>query len=261
MLVALFKKELFIQARSWKTYASGAIYALTLSILAFCLIWSISTGKTSYNPGYGRSIFLAFIVGLELVISLICPVFTFNSISAERENLTFYQLKLTHLKSSHIIMAKAGSAILHILVLLFISIPVTILMMPLGGINWAQVGLCYIIILNTAIAFILTGLACSSIFKVSRNSASATYAIVGFFMFGTELIPLVLTEIFKIKSKHIALQILTTMDPARAVLNSLDAGKQFQIAGMSPWMVAILGYAFLSIFSICVAIYRIKKIK
>lgn len=258
MLFALFKKELYIQARNWKIYNSGIVYILALEILAFSLIWSISTSNASYNPEHGQKMFSAFFSGFVILTCLICPIFIANSISSEINNQTFYQLKLTLLNTRHIIIAKAGLGFFLTLILLFISLPIIILMMPLGDISWLKIGPVYLIILNIVIAFILMSLAFSSIFKNLRKTLSGIYITIGFFLLGTELIPLTMTEIFKIKSKY--LQIIRFLDPARAVLNSLDINNQPQIFSISPWILAISGYTILSLISIIIILYRIRRI-
>jgi ABC-type transport system involved in multi-copper enzyme maturation permease subunit len=259
MLISLLKKELYIQARNWKMYAFGPLYIIALAIFAFGLVWYISTGSASYDPGHGRSIFLAFIIGFAILTCLIAPAFTFSSISLEKEHNTFSQLKLTWLKPYQIIMGKAGLAAIFILILLSASLPVTILMMPLGGITIIHLIKCYLVVSIAAFTFSMVGLMCSSIFKSPKNSGFTTYIVIGFFLFGTELIPLILTQILKMKIKNPEFRILEIMNPVRSVLNSLGAGMQYKIGDLSSWVIATAGFILLSLITLFLSIYRIRN--
>ena len=255
MLIAIIKKELYIQSRNWKIRAFSGLYILTLTIFAFGLVWYIATGDATYNPNYGRSVFFAFVIIFVLLTYFISPALTFNSISLEKENNAFEQIRLTWIKPYQIIMGKAGLAFIYILLLLFASLPVIILMLPLGGVTLSQFSRCYMIILPIAFTFSMIGLMFSSIFKSSRNSGFMTYAIVCLFVFGIELIPLILTQILKIKPKNPAFNILRMINPVRSVINDLNTRDQRQIT------IAVSVYALLSLIAIFIALGFVTKIK
>jgi len=260
MVFTLLKKEIYVHARDRKVYTLSILYILALAFLSFGLIWSVSTSEGTFDPYYGRSLFLAFIVVFILLTCFICPAFTFTNILREREQKTFFQLKLTLLRPYHILLGKAGSSIIYVLILLFASIPITILMMPLGGFTAPQISKCYIIILTAAISFSIVGLMCSSIFRNSKNAAYMTYAIVSLFCFITELIPPTLTQAFRLKHNPILSDFLITINPYRIAMNILGAGREYKILGISPWIIATAGYIFLSIIAIIIILCQIRKV-
>lgn len=261
MLNPLFTKELRLQTRGWETFAVSTIYILALSALAFSLLWEVSIGERVLDSTYGKDMFLAFAVVLILAICLICPAFTVGAISSERERLTFDQLRVTLLKPHQILIGKAGPPIIYISILLFASLPVAYLIIPVGGISSMQVVSCYLIAFISALAFSLTGLMWSSIYKNTRASTVMTYAIAGFFTFGTAMLPVIISGVFKLKINRAILDLCIALNPFNAVFNIFGKGRNFQIIGLSPWIIAIAGYMIVSIISVFIALVRFRSMR
>jgi len=261
MLNPLLVKEFRVQTRGWETYAVGTIYILALSALAFSLIWEASTGDRVLDPEYGRGMFLAFVVVLILAICVICPAFTVGAISSERERLTFDQLRVTLLKPHQILMGKVVPPLVYVLILLFASLPVATLMVPAGGVATMELAFCYLIAFISAVAFSLTGLVWSSIYRSTRTSTAMTYAIVGFFTFGTAAAPTALTGVFQVKISRVFLDLCIALNPFHAALSVLGKGRQFRLAGLSSWAIAIAGYLVISVIAVCVALLRFRRMR
>ena len=261
MLNPLLIKELRMQTRSKETYAVSSIYILALSVLTFTLIWEASTGDRTLNMEYGKEMFLAFIVVLMLAICLICPAFTVGAISSERERLTFNQLRVTLLKPYQIVIGKAAPSLIYILALLFASLPIVILIVPLSGLSLMEMASCYLIALISALAFSLIGLMCSAVYRNTRAATVMTYATIGLFMFGTAAAPMILTTVFRMRINRILLNLVTALNPFHAVFNILGRGRQVQVAGLSPWNINIIGYLTISALAIGVSLFRFKKMR
>ncbi len=261
MLNPLLIKELRMQTRGKETYAISGIYILALSVLTFTLIWEASTGDRTLNVEYGKEMFLAFIVVLTLAICLICPAFTVGAISSERERLTFNQLRVTLLKPHQIVLGKAAPALIYILALLFASLPIVILIVPLSGLSLTETALCYMVVLVSALAFSLIGLMCSAVYKNTRASTVMTYSTIGLFMFGTAAAPMILTGVFRMKINRILLDLLIALNPFHAVFNILGKGRQVQIAGLPSWNINIIGYLTISVLAIGVSLLRFHKMR
>lgn len=261
MLNPLLTKGFRIQTRGWEVYAVGTIYTLVLSALSFGLIWEASTDDGGSDPGYGRDMFLAFAVVVILAICLICPAFTVGAISSEREQLTFDQLRVTLLKPRQILVGKVGPPLIYILILLFASLPVAILIMPAGGISPMEIASYYLIAFISAMAFSLTGLMWSSIYTSTRVSIAMTYAITGFFIFGTAVAPMILDGVFRVKISHVLLDLCMALNPFHTLTSIVGNGRQFQPAGLSPLTILIIGYLIVSTIAVCVALLRFKRIQ
>ncbi|MFC1714974.1 ABC transporter permease [Candidatus Poribacteria bacterium] len=261
MLNPLLIKELHMQTRGRETYAVGSIFILALSALAFSLIWESSTGDRTLDAEYGKGMFLAFVIVLMLGISLICPAFTVGAISSERERLTFNQLRVTLLRPHQILVGKAIPPLIYILILLFASLPIAVLIVPLGGISPSQMAYCYLIAFISALAFSLIGLMCSSIYNSTRASTVMAYAIIGLFTFGTAVLPLILTGVFRVSGNRALLDLFIALNPFRAAFSIFGKGKQFQLIGLPSWGIAIVGYLIISVMASCIALLRFKKMR
>ena len=261
MLNPLLIKEFRVQMRGRETYAVGTIYILALSALIFSLIWEASTGEKVLDPEYGREMFLAFAITLILAICLICPAFTVGAVSSERERLTFDQLRVTLLRPHQILIGKAGPPLAYALILLFASLPVAILIVPAGGVSPREMASCYLIAFISAIAFSLIGLMWSSIYRNTRPSTVMTYAITGFFTFGTAMVPMILSGVFRVRVNRILVDLFIALNPFHAVFNVFGRGRQLQLAGLSPWAIVTTGYLIISAIAVCVALVKFKKMR
>jgi hypothetical protein len=261
MFNPLLLKELRMQTRGKETYAVSSVYLLALSVLAFTLIWEASTTDRTLDAGYGKEMFLAFIVVLMLAICMLCPAFTVGSISSERERLTLNQLRVTLLRPHQILVGKAAPPLIYILILLFASIPIAVLIVPLTDLSLIEVVFCYLAVLVPALAFSLIGLMCSSVYKNTRASTVMTYAIIGLFTFGTAVAPMILTRVFRMRINRILLDLFIALNPFHAVLSVLGKGRQIQVAGLSSWGIAIVGYLVVSVVAMCISLLRFKKMR
>lgn len=261
MLNPLLIKELRMQARGKEIYAISGIYILALSVLTFTLVWEASTGDRPLDVEYGKEMLLAFFVALMLAVCLICPAFTVGSISSERERLTFNQLRVTLLKPHQILVGKAAPSLIYILTLLFASLPIVLLIVPLSGLSLTELASCYLIALISALTFSLVGLTCSAIYRNTRASTVMTFATIGLLMFGTAVAPMILTGVFRVKINRILLDLFMSLNPFYAVLSVLGGGKQIQMAGLSPWSVTVTGYLAISAIAVCVSLFRFKRMR
>jgi ABC-type transport system involved in multi-copper enzyme maturation permease subunit len=261
MLNPLLTKELRTLTRSGKMYAIGVIFIITLSALTFSLIWEASTAGRTLDPEYGKGMFLTFFVVLILAICLIFPAFTAGAISSERERMTFELLRVTLLKPHQYLVGKMGPVIIYILILLSASLPVAILMLPLGGISTAELAYCYLVTFISAMAFSLTGLMWSSVFRNTRASTAVTYAFAGFFIFGTGLVPMILKGAFQAKLNRVLLDLCTSLNPFYAAASILGRTKGIQIAGLSPQNITIAGYLIVFLIAACIAMLRFERMR
>ena len=261
MLNPLLIEELRTLTRSGRIYAIGVTLIITLSALTFGLIWDASTTERILGPEYGKGMFLVFFVVLILAICLIFPAFTAGAISSEQERMTFDLLRVTLLRPYQYLVGKIGSVLVCISTLLFASLPVAILMLPLGGISTTELIHCYLVTFIPAIAFSLSGLMWSSVFRNTRTSTGVTYAFAGFFIFGTGIVPMILKEAFREKLNQVVLDLCVSLNPFYATASILGRTKAIQVSGLSPQSITIAGYLVISLITACIAMLRFKRMR
>lgn len=213
-------RELRMQMRSQLYHVTNALHILLISCLIFGMVWGYATAKKT-EPQYALKILSLFFITLTLSINMICPAFTVGAISSEREKLTINLLRITQLKYYHIFFGKLFSAILHVLTLLFASVPIIILITPETDISMIRILMCYLIAFVSGVLFVSIGLICSSIFR-TRISAISTYIIIAIFNFCTLIIPSIVTRIYKLNVGDNLLMAIKTLSPFFVVANIIN---------------------------------------
>jgi ABC-2 type transport system permease protein len=255
MLNPILIKEFRTQLRNRKYYAFAVFYVVIICVVAFTMFWSASTSKKPLSPEYGINLSFIFFMVQMLAIGTICSGFAVYLISTERQNLTFDVLRSTLLKSYQIIFGKILPIITYALILMFLSLPVALLIMPLNR----EMAYCYLIIFISAIAFSLMGFAWSSIFKNARTAIVATYITVGIFAIGTMLVPIILNKIFQVKIAPIVTDLLNALNPFWTILKGIDSTIWSMNVSIVPtWIVLVTSYLFLSAIAIIVSIIKLK---
>ncbi len=87
------------------------------------------------------------------------------------------------------------------------------------------------------------------------------YAIIGLFTFGTAVVPLILSGVFRVRVNRALLDLFIALNPFRAAFNILGKGRQFQLIGLPSWGIAIVGYLIISVMASCIALLRFKKMR
>ncbi|MGQ9609401.1 MAG: ABC transporter permease subunit [bacterium] len=243
-------KELRMLVRSYLYHATNILYIILISCLVFGMIWIYSTNKKT-KPQYAEKVISTFFIILNLFVSMICPAYAINKISLEREKLTINLLRTTQLKYYHIFFGKLFSGILHILTLLFASLPIIILILPETNIS-TKVSLCYLVVFISSLMFITISLLFSSILK-TRMSAVFTYIVIGIFNFCTLIMPLIVTKIFNLNISNKLLIALKTLNPFYVIFNVINDRlilKDF--INIPIWAVISINYFLISIVIILV---------
>jgi ABC-type transport system involved in multi-copper enzyme maturation permease subunit len=255
MLNSILIKEFRTQLRNRKYYAFAIFYVVIICVVAFTMFWSASTSKKPLSPEYSINLSFIFFMVQMLAIGTICSGFAIYLISTERQNLTFDVLRSTLLKNYQIIFGKIPPIITYALILMFLSLPVALLIMPLNK----EMAYCYLIIFISTIAFSLMGFAWSSIFKNARTAIVATYITVGIFAIGTMLVPVILNKVFQVKIAPIVTDLLNALNPFWTIFKSINGTIwSMNVAIIPTWIVLVIGYLFLSVIAIIVSIIKLK---
>jgi len=255
MLNPILIKEFRTQLRNRKYYTFAVFYVVIICVVAFTMFWSASTSKKPLSPEYGVNLSFIFFIVQMLAIGTICPGFAIHLISTERQNLTFDILRSTLLKSYQIIFGEILPIFTYVLILMFLTLPVALLIMPLNK----EMAYCYLTIFVSAVTFSLMGFAWSSIFKEARTAIVATYITVGIFAIGTVLVSVILSKVFQVKIAPIVTDLLNALNPFWTILKGINGTIWSMNVSIIPtWIVLIIGYLFLSAIAVIVSIVRLK---
>jgi ABC-2 type transport system permease protein len=255
MLSPILIKEFRTQLRNRKYYTLAVFYVVIICVVAFTMFWSASTSKKPLSPEYSINLSFIFFMVQMLAIGTICSGFAIHLISTERQNLTFDILISTPIKSYQVIFGKVLPIIIYVMILMFLSLPVALLIMPLSR----EMAYCYLITFISAATFSLMGFAWSAIFKNARTAIVATYIVVGIFAIGTALVPVIFSKVFQVKIAPIVVDLLNALNPFWTILKGIDGAIwSMNVSIVSTWIVLVLGYLFLSAIAIIVSIIKLK---
>ncbi len=249
MLKALILKELHTQTRTRLYHIVNILYIILISCLMFGMIWIYASSKKT-EPQYALKIFSASFIILNLSVSMICPAFAINSISSEKEKSTINLLRTTQLKYYIVFLGKLFSGILHVLTLLFASVPIVILIVSETDMSIIKISLCYLIIFISSVMFITISLMCSSILK-TRMSAVSTYIVIIIFNFCTLIIPSIITRIYKLNVSNKLITMIKALNPFYIIVNIInDKLILTSFIKLPAWVIISVIYLLISVLII-----------
>ncbi len=111
-----------------------------------------------------------FFLGQYIFASLMAPSFAAGAIAGEKERSTYEMLLASPIRPEAIVMGKLVAALTHLAILIFASLPIVMLCLPLGGVSLYEVLAAYLALIASVVTFGMISVACGSFF--SRTSAS-----------------------------------------------------------------------------------------
>ncbi len=258
MVNPILSKEFHIQMRDRMLFSLAMVYVAIICSVVFGMFWFASTSNKPIDPQYGRDIFLIFFIVMNLAVYSISAGIGSKLISQERQKANFDLLKITLLKTRHIILGKILPLFAYIMMLMLLSLPLAIVIMPISGLSIAGVVLCYLIAFISAITFSIIGLMWSSLFRNVRTSTALTYISCGIIAFGTIIAPLALNQILKIKLPQISSKIISSLSPFISVFRIVtESDSSFVLA---EWELMVLGYLVISAIAISITSLKLRNI-
>jgi len=254
---AILIRDFRIYSRNKEYFNVFIIYVFILCAVVFGMLWFADTNKKPLNPEYGSNIFSILIISMSLAIYSICPVFAVNITSSEKNNIDL--IKSTLLRSHQIILSKTFVIIANIFILIFLSFPIMISIMPICGFTLKGLLNCYLIIFIYALTFGMIGVMWSSIF--SRMTAiSVTYISVGILSLGTILTPLIMSKILKIKLSLTIINVLNALSPFWILSKKIsETNLSDKIFTIPLWLFPILVYFLILLITIALTFIFVRR--
>src|SRR5262249_8187787 len=130
------------------------------------------------NPEASKRLVNLFFLGQYLISSLMAPSFAAAAITGEKERKTYEMLLSSPMRPGAIVLGKLMASLAHLTLLIFSSLPIVMLCLPLGGTSPYEVLAVYFAIVLATITFGLISLACSSYFKRTAASLVVSYLLI-----------------------------------------------------------------------------------
>jgi ABC-type transport system involved in multi-copper enzyme maturation permease subunit len=132
----------------------------------------------STNPEKAKLLVNLFFLGQYVLASMMAPSFAAGAITGEKERKTYETLLASPLRPGAIVLGKLLASLAHLAVLIFCSLPIVMLCLPLGGVSIYEVLAQYLGLVLSVCLFGMISIACSSFFQRTAASLVVSYLLI-----------------------------------------------------------------------------------
>lgn len=130
------------------------------------------------QPEAAKRLVNLFFFGQYMLVSLMTPSFAAGAITGEKERQSYEMLLASPLRPGSIVLGKLLAALCHLAILMFCSLPIVMLCLPLGGVHYTEVIGAYVAMISSVA---LSGMIClwaSSFFTRTSASLLVSYLLI-----------------------------------------------------------------------------------
>jgi ABC-type transport system involved in multi-copper enzyme maturation permease subunit len=174
----VLQRELLVNLRMSRAFVLLLAYQLLLGAVVY-FAWPQETRlDLTTNPEAARRLVNLFFLGQYMIASLMAPSFAAAAITGEKERQTYEMLLASPLRPAAIVLGKLLASLAHLGILIFASLPIVMLCLPLGGVNfWEVIGMYFALILSVT-TFGMISVACSSFFQRTAAALVVSYLLI-----------------------------------------------------------------------------------
>ncbi len=145
----VLQREMVVNLRMHRAFLLLLVYQLVLAAVVY-FAWPTQL-RLDANADQARDLVNMFFLGQYILASLMAPSFAAGSITGEKERKTYEMLLASPLLPSAICFGKLMTSLAHLALLIFASLPIVMLCLPLGGVSIYEVLAAYLgLILSVA---------------------------------------------------------------------------------------------------------------
>ena len=119
-----------------------------------------------------------FFLGQYVLASLMAPSFAAGTVTGEKERKTYEMLLASPLRPGAIVLGKLLASLAPLAILIFSSLPIVMLCLPLGGVSLYEVLAAYLALMLSVAAFGMISVACSSYFQRTAAALIVSYLLI-----------------------------------------------------------------------------------
>ncbi len=174
----VLQRELLVNLRMPRGFVLLFLYQALLGVVVYFAWPQDSRLDLTENPPDARKLVDMFFLGQYLLASMMAPSFAAGAITGEKERKTYEMLLASPLRPSAIVIGKMVASLTHLGVLVFSSLPIVMLCLPLGGVSLYEVLAAYLGLIVSVITFGAISIACSSFFQRTAASLVVSYLLI-----------------------------------------------------------------------------------
>jgi ABC-type transport system involved in multi-copper enzyme maturation permease subunit len=173
----VLQRELLVNLRMRRAFLLLFAYVALLSAVVY-MAWPQEKKIDMTNPEAAKRLVNLFFLGQYLIASLMAPSFAAGTITGEKERKSYEMLLASPLKPGAIVLGKLLASLSHVAILIFSSLPIVMLCLPLGGVSFYEVLAIYLALIISVGTFGMISLACSSYFRRTSASLVVSYLAI-----------------------------------------------------------------------------------
>ena len=175
----VLQRELLVNLRMPRAFVLLFLYQAILAAVVY-VAWpkgDIRLDLTNNDNSVSNLIDMVFL-GQYLLASLMAPSFASTAISGEKERKTYEMLLASPIVPQSIVLGKLVAALTHLAILIFASLPIVMLCLPLGGVSFYEVIAAYVALICAVMTFGMISVACGSFFSRNSSSLVVSYLVI-----------------------------------------------------------------------------------
>lgn len=173
----VLRHELLANLRRPRAMALLMLYVAGLGALVLAA-WPRERVLDMARPEEARRLVGLFFLGQYLLASLMAPSFAAGAIAGEKERLSLEQLLASPLRPGAIVLGKLVASLAHLAVLVFCSLPIVMLCLPLGGVGFYDVAAAYAAMASMLLLFGAVSVWASGCFGRTSAALVVSYLLI-----------------------------------------------------------------------------------
>ena len=174
----VLQRELLVNLRMTRAFVLLLVYIALLGVVVYIAWPSQARMDLSHDSEEASRLVNLFFLGQYVLISLMVPAFSAGTITGEKERQTYEMLLASPMKPGAIVLGKLLAALCHLAILVFCSLPIVMLCLPLGGVSPYEVLATYIGMAASVALFGMICVAASSYFTRTIAALVVSYLVV-----------------------------------------------------------------------------------
>ncbi len=175
----VLQRELLVNLRMPRAFVLLLLYQVLLAAVVY-FAWPQDNIRIDLTNSSGATSGLVdmFFLGQYILASLMAPSFAAGAIAGEKERSTYEMLLASPIQPESIVLGKLVAALTHLAILIFASLPIVMLCLPLGGVSIYEVLAAYLALISSVITFGMISVACGSFFSRTSSSLVVSYLTI-----------------------------------------------------------------------------------
>ncbi|TWU20382.1 ABC transporter permease subunit [Bythopirellula polymerisocia] len=173
----VLQKELVSNLRMNRTFVLLFAYVALLGLLVYAA-WPAEERLDMSNSDKAKPLVNLLFLGQYMLMSLMAPSFAAGAITGEKERDSFEMLMASPVKPGAIVFGKLAASLCPLAELMIGSLPVVMLCLPLGGVQFFEVVAAYLAMISSVTLFTAISLWCSSYFSRTSASLVVSYLLI-----------------------------------------------------------------------------------